>query len=71
MSTSASADSQVISLVTADDGQIANINLYSGHAELTRTFKVSVNQGENRIDIHALPVSLVDESLRSVNELDR
>ncbi|KAF5330545.1 hypothetical protein D9619_005237 [Psilocybe cf. subviscida] len=64
MSTSAPADSQVISLVAADDGQIANINLYSGHAELTRTFNALVNQGENRIDIHALPVSLVDDSLR-------
>lgn len=71
MSASAPSDSQVISLVAADDGQIANINLYSGHAELTRTFNALVNQGENRIDIHALPVSLVDDSLRFVSELDR
>lgn len=64
MSTSEPVDSQVISLVAADDSEIANIHLYSGHTELTRIFKVLVNQGENRIDIHALPVSLVDDSLR-------
>jgi hypothetical protein len=64
-STTVSA-AQTIALVAADDGVIENINLYPGRAELTRIFKVFVQDGENHIDIHGLPISLVDDSLRLV-----
>ncbi|KAF5330992.1 hypothetical protein D9619_005225 [Psilocybe cf. subviscida] len=60
----ASSAGQTISLVAADDGVIENINLYPGRAELTRIFRVLVHEGENQVDIHGLPISLVDDSLR-------
>lgn len=66
----ASSAGQIISLVAADDGVIENINLYPGRAELTRIFRVLVHEGENHVDIHGLPISLVDDSLRLAQNHD-
>ncbi|KAF5330515.1 hypothetical protein D9619_005213 [Psilocybe cf. subviscida] len=64
ITSTAISTAQTIVLVAADDSVIENINLYPGRAELTRIFKVVVHEGENHVDIHGLPVSLVDDSLR-------
>jgi len=53
-----------ITLDTATDSKISNINLYSSRAEISRIYKFSVAQGANQLVISNLPDVLQNETLR-------
>jgi len=53
-----------VTLDTATDSKISNINLYSSRAEISRIYKFSVAQGANQLVISNLPDVLQNETLR-------
>jgi len=53
-----------VTLDTATDSKISNINLYSSRAEISRIYKFSVAQGANQLVISYLPDVLQNETLR-------
>lgn len=67
--TSATFDSpearpSVLSLECAQASKITSISLYSGRAEITRSFKLAVAEGQNQISIRGLPDRLEKDSVR-------
>ncbi len=59
-----SSQPNTLSLVAAQASKITNVNLYSGLAEITRSFKLALIQGRNQITIGGFPRSLLKDSVR-------
>lgn len=53
-----------VELNAQNHSQITNINLYSGHAEITRLFKFKIKAGSNNLIITGLPRAFQQDSLR-------
>ncbi|KAF9522894.1 mucoidy inhibitor A [Crepidotus variabilis] len=63
--TSASpSTTNVVHVNSQKESEITNVNLYSGLAEITRVFKISVAQGMNELILTNLPDVLKYDSLR-------
>lgn len=54
----------VIDLISINDGKIIHVSLYSGRAEITRLYKFPVKTGQNQVNINGLPNALDRDSLR-------
>lgn len=65
----ASFEPYVLDLVSGDDSKILSVSLYSGHAEITRSFKVHVKTGLNQLHIKGLPNAMQEDSLRYACDL--
>ena len=59
----------VIELTSTEGSKITNVSLYTGRAEITRLYKLSVATGQNQVIINGLPDALDRESLRCPNLL--
>ncbi|KAH9484488.1 Protein F37C4.5 [Psilocybe cubensis] len=57
-------DINTVELSAQEHSQITNINLYSGHAEITRLFKFEIQAGSNIVVITGLPCTFQQDSLR-------
>ncbi|KAG6872120.1 hypothetical protein C0995_012774 [Termitomyces sp. Mi166 len=53
-----------IEFVSTENSKIIAVSVYSGRAEITRVFKVSVQTGQNHVVINGLPDVLDEDSLR-------
>ncbi|THU89057.1 hypothetical protein K435DRAFT_300756 [Dendrothele bispora CBS 962.96] len=53
-----------IELDSVDAGKIINVSLYSGRAEVTRSYTFDVNTGQNQVVINGLPSVMDRDSLR-------
>ncbi|KAK7448806.1 hypothetical protein VKT23_013536 [Stygiomarasmius scandens] len=53
-----------IELDSVDASKILNVSLYSGRAEITRSYKFAVNTGQNQVVINGLPFVMDRDSLR-------
>jgi len=58
--------SHKIDLVSVDSSKILGVSLYTGRAEITRSFDVTLKEGSTSVNILGLPNVLENESLRSV-----
>lgn len=59
-----------ISLSSIHDSKITNINLYTSHAQITRSYKVSVAAGQTKLTLLHLPNVVDHESLRLVSRIN-
>uniref|UniRef100_A0A8H7Y1K3 Mucoidy inhibitor A n=1 Tax=Psilocybe cubensis TaxID=181762 RepID=A0A8H7Y1K3_PSICU len=57
-------ETNAVELVATQHSKITNINLYSGRAEITRLFEISVKAGRNKVVISGLPQAFQEDSLR-------
>ena len=55
---------QVVSLDAVLQTKISNVNVYSGLAEVTRTCRTNLQQGDSKVVISGLPNLMLTESLR-------
>ncbi|KAG7098225.1 hypothetical protein E1B28_000192 [Marasmius oreades] len=53
-----------IKLNHARRSEITGVNLYGSRAEITRSFKLGVKEGQNNVEIEGLPWVLINDSLR-------
>ncbi|PPQ75228.1 hypothetical protein CVT24_007655 [Panaeolus cyanescens] len=53
-----------VEVTSVKDSKIISVNVYSGHAEVTRLLKVKVQAGHNSLKIHGLPGAMDQESFR-------
>ncbi|KAK7436848.1 hypothetical protein VKT23_018870 [Stygiomarasmius scandens] len=56
--------SHKIDLVSVDSSKILGVSLYTGRAEITRSFDVTLKEGSTSVNILGLPNVLENESLR-------
>lgn len=56
-----------IELESVQDSKITNVAVYSGRAEITRSFKVDLKVGQNQVHISGLPAVMDRDSLRYVH----
>ena len=54
----------VLVLESAQASKITTVSLYSGRAEITRSFRLAVAEGQNQISIRGLPERLQKDSVR-------
>ncbi|KAG5640964.1 hypothetical protein DXG03_006525 [Asterophora parasitica] len=53
-----------IELVSKENSKITGVSVYSGRAEVTRSFKFDVKTGQNQVTVNGLPNVLDQDSLR-------
>ena len=53
-----------IDLVSIKDSKITHVSLYTGRAEITRLFKLTIKTGQNQVNVIGLPDVLEQSSLR-------
>ena len=58
------ATPSVLILESAQASKITSVSLYSGRAEITRSFKLAVAEGQNQISIRGLPDRPQKDSVR-------
>ena len=56
-----------IDLHSVKEGKILGVSVYSGRAEVTRTFSFTIKTGQNQVSILNLPTCLDEQSLRFVD----
>jgi N-terminal domain of unknown function (DUF4140) len=62
-------EGHVIELESKDDSKITNVAVYSGRAEVTRSFRIALKPGQNQVQISGLPAVMDRDSLRCVHSL--
>ncbi|KAM6493926.1 protein of unknown function (DUF4139) domain containing protein [Amanita muscaria] len=53
-----------VDLDSVSDSKIASVSVYTGRAEITRVFKLSVKTGQNLVKVNGLPNVLEHDSIR-------
>ncbi|KIL61351.1 hypothetical protein M378DRAFT_82562, partial [Amanita muscaria Koide BX008] len=53
-----------VDLDSSSDSKIASVSVYTGRAEITRVFKLSVKTGQNLVKVNGLPNVLEHDSIR-------
>ncbi|KAJ8497000.1 hypothetical protein ONZ45_g12224 [Pleurotus djamor] len=56
--------STIIELISVEASSIDKVSLYSGRAEVTRSYQVDIKEGQNQVKISGLPAVLDDDTLR-------
>lgn len=60
-------EGHVIEVESKDDSKITNVAVYSGRAEVTRSFRIQLKAGQNQVQISGLPAVMDRDSLRCVH----
>jgi N-terminal domain of unknown function (DUF4140) len=53
-----------IQLHSVKDGKILGVSVYSGRAEVTRSFKFAIRMGQNQVKVLNLPNAMEQASFR-------
>jgi len=61
---SVNTEANVITLSASEDSKITAVSLYSGRAEVIRSFNFKIKAGQNKVTILELPRLLQEDSVR-------